>query len=214
MDRANLISAARALLDWSQGDLHKRTGISIDNISRIEAGTQSPRPDTLNRIIGAFEEEGIEFLRNGVIKREDGYRIITGDECYIRLLEDVMQTLSADDELLIWCADDAKSPSAVNDMYRQMREKGIRMRQLVEAENLYLMGDLSEYRYLPSTAEDTDFVNVVRLSYGDKYAEVNGEESRIVIYRDKRAAQRDRYLFNVLWGCLKQPTESVADERF
>ena len=37
-----------------------------------------------------------------------------------------------------------------NHTYRRMRQKGIKMRQLVEEDNTYLMGELDEYRYIPS----------------------------------------------------------------
>ncbi|MCV0429019.1 MAG: helix-turn-helix transcriptional regulator [Roseibium sp.] len=58
------LRAARAMLDWSQEELSKRSGVSIPTIKRLEPGTGelSARPETLNKLIRALEAHGIVFL--------------------------------------------------------------------------------------------------------------------------------------------------------
>lgn len=209
---ARQIRAARALLDWHQMELAARAQISKDSVKNIENGITTPHPSTMEKIVGTFEAEGVEFIEGGARLREDGIRMITGRDCYMKLLEDVHETLAAHDNtiLMIWCADDKKSPPAVNDKYRAMRKDGIEMRQLVEAGNTYLMGALEEYRCIPQD----NFTNVVKMTYADKHAVVNGTESRVIIHRDREAAESQRHIFNVLWDCLKKPDRSTADEKF
>jgi transcriptional regulator with XRE-family HTH domain len=212
MDIIDLIPAARALLGWSQSELGANAHIGVAALANIENKKQTPRPQTLYKIKTALESEGIEFLRNGVIKREDGIRTITGPNCYIELLEDVEKTLKnlSDKQLLIWCSDDSVSPPEVNEIYRRLRNSGIRMRQLVEEGNSYLMGDLAEYRFIPKEY----FINVVKLNYGNKFAIVNGNESRVIIHKDTQASKSHRAIFELLWSVLKQPQLSEAHEIF
>jgi transcriptional regulator with XRE-family HTH domain len=67
------IKAARALLDWSQEELARASGLSIPTIKRLEAldGTIGGRPETAEKIRAALEANGIEFT-NG---RSPGVRL-------------------------------------------------------------------------------------------------------------------------------------------
>ena len=213
MEFYRLLSPARALLGWTIADLSRESGaVSASNLTNIENGKQSPREETIRLLRSTLEAEGIEFLSDGVRLREDGIKVITGEDCYLRLLDDVHDTLnrSEDKELLIWCASDKVSPPQVNDKYRAMRKDGIQMRQLIEEGDDYIMGPLDEYRVLPKA----NFVNVVKLTYGDKHATVNSLESRVIVHKDNKSADSHREVFNLLWMNLSQPRESSSHERF
>ena len=54
--------AARALLAWSQEDLVRHSKITKKTIADFERGATTPRPQTLDQILAAFEAAGIEFL--------------------------------------------------------------------------------------------------------------------------------------------------------
>lgn len=58
------IKAARALLDWSQEDLAKESGVSIPTIKRLEAekGDLGGRENTAQKLRAALERSGIEFI--------------------------------------------------------------------------------------------------------------------------------------------------------
>ena len=68
--------AGRALLNWSQEDLVRRSKITKKTIADFERSATQPRPETLMRILAAFEDAGIEFLdgnRPGVrLRRRPG----------------------------------------------------------------------------------------------------------------------------------------------
>ena len=55
------IRAVRTALAWSQQDLADRAHISKPTIARIESMFMSPRTDTINALINAFREEGVEI---------------------------------------------------------------------------------------------------------------------------------------------------------
>ena len=54
--------AARALLNWSQDDLVRRSNITKKTVADFERGATQPRSETLMRVLAAFEAAGIEFL--------------------------------------------------------------------------------------------------------------------------------------------------------
>ncbi|MDH4442549.1 MAG: PAS domain-containing protein [Rhizobium sp.] len=56
------IRGARAMLQWTLGDLSTLSGISVSSIRRIEAeGDRSTRPASINAIRKAFEDHGLSF---------------------------------------------------------------------------------------------------------------------------------------------------------
>jgi DNA-binding XRE family transcriptional regulator len=68
MPTGEQIRAARAMLGWSVATLASRAGVSWRTIQRAEAaGDQVPRMHiaTVEKIQGALEAEGVEFLRAG-----------------------------------------------------------------------------------------------------------------------------------------------------
>jgi transcriptional regulator with XRE-family HTH domain len=55
------IKAARGLLDWTQRDLAKISGISPASIAQIERGAGNPRAETMKTLQQAFEKYDVEF---------------------------------------------------------------------------------------------------------------------------------------------------------
>lgn len=206
------IRGARGLLDWSQAELSRRTGISTTSIGNIESGNTQPRESTIGVIRTCFEEGGVVFIDGGVREQRDIITVLEGDDCYLKLLDDVYHTLKSEDdkEVLISSADDRVSPAEVNDSYRRMRNAGIKMRQLVQEGNEYLMGEMDEYRYIPNEF----YVNRVSLTYGKKFAIVLENENKISIINDRVLADVQRKTFNLIWSYLERPVKSVADEKF
>lgn len=214
MDFAEKIRGARAIMGWTRDDLADRSGLSVPGLTKIEQGS-SPNARSQRRILRAFEEVGIKFSEKSIEKEENPVFFIEGkshEEAYLRLLEEVFEHLNEakNPELLIFYADDSVSPPAVNEMYRKMRAHGIKMRQLIEADNTYIIGPLEEYRYIPKEY----FVNRVTLVYGDRIANETANVLRTVVRVDPINAEIQRNNFNLLWSILEQPTETTFDERF
>ena len=61
------IKAARGLLGRPQEKLVEMSGVSISTIKRLEAegGDLGGRPETGEKIVGALEKAGVEFLADG-----------------------------------------------------------------------------------------------------------------------------------------------------
>lgn len=205
-------TAARALLGWTLDDLARESGLVRSTVHGFENESRPPSANTVTSITSTLEKAGIEFTRNGVQLSNQIHELI-GHDCYLRLLDDVASQLSKHKkpELLIFFGDDRVSPAEVIQKYKEMRTSGVAMRQLVEMGNTYLMGETSEYRYVPSEF----FVNRVGLVYGDCFAYVvKGTEKRVLITRDAELAEAQRNLFNWVWSFSTEPGESNASEKF
>lgn len=208
--------AARAMLDVSQGHVAQYLGIAANTLSKIESGQSDVSGTRLTDIQRFYEREGVEFTENeGVKKNENPIFFVEGDtheNTYLQILEDVLENLKdqKDPELLIMYADDGVSPPRVNDMYRKMRDSGIKMRQLIEEGNTHIMGPLEEYRYVPKEF----FINRVTLVYADRIANETANVLRASIKVDPINAEIQRNTFNMLWSILAQPTETTSYESF
>ena len=56
--------AARALLEWSRGDLAKQSGVSLAALADFEAGKRQPYDRTLEDIRAALESAGVIFVES------------------------------------------------------------------------------------------------------------------------------------------------------
>ena len=209
------LRAGRATLNLTQEELANAADISLSSIKRIELDDGLPGARIQAKILQAFERKGIHYTDRGIEREEYPIYFTHGDTheaAYLQLLEDAFDHLREikDPELLIMFADDKVSPPSVNDMYRQMRGAGIKMRQLIEEGNTYIMGELDEYRYVPKG----QFLNRVTLIYGDKIANEMTDPCYGMIRLDPLNAKIQRNTFNILWDTLAQPTHTTAEERY
>ncbi|CAN1551112.1 COG1476 Predicted transcriptional regulators [Sphingomonadaceae bacterium] len=64
------IRAARGLLNWSQGELAERAGVSKQSVTRIENGTMDPRFSTMTALHEAIRAAGVEMAEdvNGTVR--------------------------------------------------------------------------------------------------------------------------------------------------
>lgn len=61
-ENPRLCAAARAILDWSQDDLAKMSGVARRTISDFELGRRIPHQRLLRDLMDAFERSGVAFL--------------------------------------------------------------------------------------------------------------------------------------------------------
>ena len=206
------VASASALLGIPAKDVIKDLGLSGNPYYVYLREGKKMSKKNVQRIVDYFIDKGVEFIENGVREAPKGIEFIEGEDCYIKTLKKVTQTLETieNKELLIMFASDETSPPAVNDQYRLMRKLGINMRQLIKEGDTYIMGELEEYRTIP----EEQFINIVSLIHDDYVAQVNGDETAVTIYRDARLAARKRADFEDRWNRGKIPETSTAEEKF
>jgi len=89
---AEQIRGARAMLNWTQGDLASVSGLALNTIRSIESGKISPRDQTFKLIHKAIEKEGLEFIPDGVKRRKSETWTLTDQEGCQALYNDMLQT--------------------------------------------------------------------------------------------------------------------------
>ena len=207
------IRAARALIGWSQAELAHRAQVTQVTIANVETQKTQASRQTIEKIEAALESQGVEFIGNGVRHRDHYLNHYVGDDAYIRLLDDVYFTLKENKgEVLFMGVDERKNHPGVADCVRRMKASGIRLRLLIEEGNDYILGDLNDYRQIPSEY----FSNGVTLTYGNKYAigVVLADESRVHVVSNSLVADAQRRIFQFLWDRAKKPEYSAVNAQY
>lgn len=79
MPTGKQIRAARVLASWEAPDLAEKAQLNRETILKIERGDANPKPETIEKIVRAFGEEGIEFTDNqGVRFKPTGVTVYDG----------------------------------------------------------------------------------------------------------------------------------------
>ncbi|TAH32676.1 MAG: XRE family transcriptional regulator [Alphaproteobacteria bacterium] len=209
---AKQIRAARALLNWSREELAEQTGISVPALARAETGESQLRTTSAEKIKSSLEQAGVIFTDgSGVKLKTDLVQIYEGENCYLKLLEDFEDlNVKGEKEILFSSASEKRSTDEVIEKTRLLRKKGIKMRFLLEEGDTYIMGDLSEYRWMHKSLFSKGDVKLV---YADKVAYLVSwmETPRVVVVSEKNIAEENRRAFEFIWNISKKPTHSDAD---
>lgn len=210
MRKPSYIVAARGLLRWSQDDLAKQCGVSSRTINLIENEKQNPSQDTLLAIELAFDRAGVGFKDNGVFVEDRRITVLEGNNCLLRLFDDIGSALQSSGELLIDGADERVSPPALVEKVAKLRESGMKMRHMVKHGDRYLRGRPSEYRWIP----EKFYVNQAIFIYGTTVAIFSDATQSVLIHRDAVLSDFLRNKYDLLWEMLEQPDYSEAQDVF
>lgn len=203
---------ARGLLNWSQSELSRRTGISTTSIGNIEAGNTQPRETTLKLIRQAFENSGIEFLgTEGMRKKSDHIIKLSGSEGFSEFLDDVYFTAIAHGtksnptkvylsnvvhaNWVKWMGPE-KWQKHTDRMTKDKHLMDVRI-IVKEGDTNYPAKDYSQYRWFSENIfNDQSFY-----SYHDRLAFLNFENDNveILIIKQLNFAEGYRALFDIAW---------------
>lgn len=205
------IRAARSFLNIDQQVVASAVGVSKANISDIENEKVTPKASTLDGIQKFFESRGIEFRHDGILPASRVVQIFEGNDAYLQLLDDVER--HAKGELLKSGADERRSSPAVIEKNRQLRARGIRMRNLIEPGNTYILGALEEYRHMPPSLFGG---GDVKLIYGARvaYLMVWTNIPKAIVIHDQTIATEQARNFDYIWEQSTAATLSTAPERY
>ncbi len=200
--------AARALLDWSQPDLAKQSGVHVQTISNFEHGNGSPTSKTLGTIKQIFESAGVEFLdHDGVSRKSSEIESYKGRTGFLNFIMDVYIAMKAggdicvsnvnEDDFLKWEGDEADAHMA-----RMASISGLRCRFLIqEGDTNIVASHYADYRMTPKE----NFGDIPFYIYGDKTALISFQADDVEVFMI-RHAQITRYFkerFNDIWKTAK-----------
>jgi transcriptional regulator with XRE-family HTH domain len=188
------IRAARALLNWTQSDLAKASGLHINAVNKIENENGAPRTATLARLHAVFETSNIRFrgLR-GVEVREDVFEIqrFEGVDAIRRMTDDIISIVRGkQDEVLNCIADEylfnSTDSKQVERYFAHKRKTGFRERYIVHRNSKPFRGkDAAYYRWLPDEAMG----KVSYFVYADRVAMVQWQVRQILVIKNAALAE-------------------------
>lgn len=208
------LRAIRAGIGWSQGQLAKKSSLTQSTISALENGEiESPGSKAVRAIVTACESEGFHFTGNGIERNDTNTFTIEGLDCYLQLLKIAHAQLSNGDTFLKSGADERRSSPEVIDKLQRMRDAGIEMQTLLRPGDDYVMGDLSEYRWLDEQIHGRGDVKVI---FGDHvaYLVTWSDPPKVIVVRDRIIAAEARRIFEYVWRHSDGPKTSTAPRRF
>lgn len=198
--------AARALLDWSQPDLAKRSGVHVQTISNFEHGNGSPTNKTLGTIKQILENAGILFIENdGVRVKPSGIITHKGREGFANFIWDVYETtkmkggeicVSNIDEKLFtyWLGEEIDN--AYMDKMRELKNYTFKI-LIKEGDYNFTAASYAEYRWIPKK----QFFSVPFYAYGEKLAFLLfGDDVTIYVIDNPDITAAQKLQFNLLWN--------------
>ncbi len=203
------IKAARVMLDWSQEDLAKKSGMSKAAIANIERGSASPRQDTLDLLQQTFELNGVVFLQpSGVqlIGERFDLKIWEGRESQFKLWADIAKEFAEGKGGILYIANVSDVPVAERypkealAYIKKMDSLNVERRILLcEGDHDILVDQPQWYRQIPKILFDQNPYYV----YGDKVVFLFWELQRIVRIDNINMARGFRNQFNRNWELSK-----------
>ncbi len=210
------IRGARGVLNWSQGDLSERTGISSTSIGSIENGLTQPRDSTIQLIQKAFEDSGIEFLPNdGIRKKSVEVDILKEKEGFQTFSQLVYATAQEDDRPILQAfVDDMKFAEILGNeamphvnRIESIANKKFRIIQR-EGDEYFPARNYADYRWLDAEY----FMAVPFMVIGNTFAVILYEpDPTIIVMNYPALAAAYRIQFEMIWENSKEPPKNIIE---
>ena len=199
----NQIKAARTLLNWTQRDLAKQSGISLASIANLEQGVGKLGGKVFSAVCNVLQQAGIEFTPEpGVRLRREKYqfRVLEGEHAVIELWDDIILALGkTGGEVLIsgvssklWLT---RYKEEVTAALIQRRKLGIHNRHIIPEGEALIISDTETYRVAPRHFHQS----VPYYVYADRFAMINwGPPLHILLVNNAMIAEtfRSQFEFN------------------
>ena len=209
------IKAARALLEWTQKDLAKKSGLSVAFIALLEQGKGSPRDNTWKALINCFENAGIEFTPDpGVRMRRDKFnlQVLEGHGSILELWQDIEDScLLNNGEVLLSGVDERiwieKYKKELKEMLHKRRNQNIKTRFLIAEGDQFITVPAERYRAIPKYL----FQQTPYYVYADKVAIIKWDiPQTVLIIQNSLIAKTFRDQFNFNWSIGHKLDPSVC----
>lgn len=199
--------AARGLLNWTQPDLAKHSGVHVQTISSFENETGTPTKTTLEKITNTFEREGVGFTPDGGVSPYGmRFKHLIGTDGFRLLMDDVYaQAKTVGGEIRIWNGSPKKWIKWLGEDW--YKKHVIRMEKLLskidvriateEGDSLFIGNKFAEYRWVPQDI----FNDQAIYCFGSRIAFINFEKNALNIYvlYSQEFTNSFRLLFDFVW---------------
>ncbi len=219
------IRMALGALDWTLDDWSKKTGLSSVGLSNIRTGTSQPQKKTMDTIIRVFEENGIEFIHEGVRRKPTIFDILTGSEGLQEFFNRVHEHASKNGGKIVMFGIDESlfidiiTPEFSQDYLARMTEVSQRRGDLevlaivCEGDTNFCASAYNEYRWISKDI----FQAVLFYIYGETLAIMDFDTTpgpTIVLIKSLAITNAYRKQFQAFWNMAYPPpvNEEVKNE--
>lgn len=211
------IRMALGALDWTLDDWSKKTNLSTVGLSNIRNGVSQPQKKTMDTIIRVFEENGIEFIHEGVRRKPEIFDILTGREGLQKFFDGVhdyarknggtIMMFGIDETTFI----DTITPKFSQDYLKRMTDVSKKRGDLevlaiiCEGDTNFCASEYNEYRWIPKEV----FQAVPFYIYGETLAIMDFDTTpgpTIVLLKSRAITNAYRKQFQVFWNMAYPPS--------
>lgn len=218
------IRAARGLLNWDASELASKAGLTRETVSKIENETVQAREETLGKILGVFDESGIEFIDNtGVRLKPQGIEILTGSAGLQKFFDDVYDYTRRNGGNIIQFGVDEQTfltylgSQFSQDYMKRMAEiakerKDISVRAIIcEGDIKFLASNYNQYRWISKNI----FQAVPFYIYGETLAIMDFQTvpaPTILLLNFPAITNAYRAQFEAFWQMAQEPVVSGSSQ--
>jgi transcriptional regulator with XRE-family HTH domain len=200
------LRAARALLNISQDDLAKESGVAVTSIRQFELGTTTNLQQKTENALLAFLAEKIEFIgARGVALREADHLVLEGETVIAQMFEDIQAHLSGqeDGEALFLYGDTPCSlQSKIVDYCLILKKDGFSYRSISQGKN-----EAAFVRVIPANFTPLP----LQVVYGASVAQMISA-NRILLVRSPMLAEGLKQTFEMLWATLPVSDAEIEED--
>lgn len=206
------IRAARALAGWDRPHLAKVTGLNRTTLLYIEQDKNSPKDDTIQKIVSAFKNAGIEFIENdGVRRSPTGIEVFEGRdqfETFMTFMYEYLEQFGG--EICVYVQDEG----LLQRTRKNIDAHRARMAALVKAGKitgriLSAKGvDQSEWAEIRRIPINEDEPHVSFLTFGDNLALISFDHKNppyVVLHKSGPFARVYKNIFAASWEKAAPP---------
>lgn len=213
------IQAARALLGWSAADLADKAGLTRATVSNIENDLVQAREGSMEGILKAFDQYGIEFTEGqGVRLKSNDIEVFEGPERFHEFTEFIYEHLhrfggdvciSAGDESLFLKY--RKDPELHRQRMKELVDRGdVRFRILATESKFNSI--FAQMKWQPKqSAVPTSFY-----AFGNCLALISFAHEPppyVVLLKSGPFAEAYRHAFNIAWKTAREPPKGKGKRR-
>lgn len=201
------LRAARQLLDWSQSDLTRESGVALSTIAQFESKPDRSLTDkNLNAILAAFYRCGVEITADGVRYINRDIVRYEGQEGFNSFRRDLYQTMRNGGEILVSNVDERDfekwdgGSKAAEMHFKKMRAiQNLSMKILVkEGDTNFAASSYAQYRWVSQSLYSK---GVPLYIYGDKTAVMlfSPDHVKIFVITEPQVTESFKKQFMNIW---------------
>lgn len=208
--------AARALLNWTQDDLARASGISKPSIISFEKGGANTQSETHKLIWVAFTRADIDFPDGNTVRKKTDYvEVLKGPNALKDLWDDIFASLKDNGgEVLITNVDEKRTldieKSALTEHLERLKKHHISERLLSCEGDTYFLMPHDNYRWI---SKELFTLGMSSYIYQGKVALQLWENSLITLIHSKDAYEAEKKRFEYMWDNALIPTLKMANKK-